>query len=53
MDLLGDQVDVIVGLLEKIYPILCHHSPVLQQYFEVSNVFFSHFSCQGAVFSDA
>ncbi|BFG22456.1 hypothetical protein CerSpe_087300 [Prunus speciosa] len=38
VDLLGDQVDVLVGLLEKIYPILCHHSPVLQQYFEVSDI---------------
>lgn len=53
MDLLGDQVDVLVGLLEKIYTILSHHSPVLHQYFEVSKVFFSHFSCQGAVFTDA
>ncbi|PQM42120.1 WPP domain-associated protein [Prunus yedoensis var. nudiflora] len=38
VDLLGDQVDVLVGLLEKIYPILCHHSLVLQQYFEVSDI---------------
>ncbi|CAB4300949.1 unnamed protein product [Prunus armeniaca] len=38
VDLLGDQVDVLAGLLEKIYTILCHHSLVLQQYFEVSDI---------------
>lgn len=35
MDLLADQVDVLVDLLEKIYIALHHHSPVMQQYFEV------------------
>ncbi|KAK9913243.1 hypothetical protein M0R45_037066 [Rubus argutus] len=38
VDLLADQVDVLVGLLEKIYTTLYHHSPVLQQYFEVSDI---------------
>ncbi|PRQ58818.1 hypothetical protein RchiOBHm_Chr1g0363431 [Rosa chinensis] len=38
VDLLGDQVDVLLGLLEKIYTILYRHSPVLQQYFEVSDI---------------
>ncbi|KAF3433929.1 hypothetical protein FNV43_RR25032 [Rhamnella rubrinervis] len=37
VDLLGDQVDLLLGLLEKIYRTL-NHSPVLQQYFEVSNI---------------
>ncbi|KAK7824815.1 wpp domain-associated protein, partial [Quercus suber] len=34
VDLLGDQVDVLLGLLEKIYTTLQHYSPALQQYFE-------------------
>ncbi|KAL6126473.1 hypothetical protein ACLB2K_074522 [Fragaria x ananassa] len=38
VDLLGDQVDVLLGLLEKIYTILYPYSPVLQQYFEVSDI---------------
>ncbi|XP_059458454.1 WPP domain-associated protein [Corylus avellana] len=38
VDLLGDQVDVLLGLLEKIYTTLHHHSPALQQYFEVSDI---------------
>ncbi|KAL6123865.1 hypothetical protein ACLB2K_076382 [Fragaria x ananassa] len=38
VDLLGDQVDVLLGLLEKIYTILYPHSPVLQQYIEVSDI---------------
>ncbi|KAM1141109.1 hypothetical protein ACFX19_041818 [Malus domestica] len=38
VDLLGDQVDVLVGLLEKTYTTLHHHSPVLQQFFEVSDI---------------
>ncbi|KAH7537415.1 hypothetical protein FEM48_Zijuj03G0090100 [Ziziphus jujuba var. spinosa] len=38
VDLLGDQVDMLLGLLEKIYNTLHRYSPVLQQYFEVSDV---------------
>ncbi|XP_050387411.1 WPP domain-associated protein [Argentina anserina] len=38
VDLLGDQVDCLLGLLEKIYTILYSHSPVLQQYSEVSDI---------------
>ncbi|KAK9189998.1 hypothetical protein WN943_018598 [Citrus x changshan-huyou] len=34
VDLLGDQVDALIGLLEKIYTTLHQHSPVLQQHFE-------------------
>lgn len=34
--MLGDQVDVLIGLLERIYLMLDWHSPILQQYFEVS-----------------
>ncbi|ESR49554.1 hypothetical protein CICLE_v10034000mg [Citrus x clementina] len=37
VDLLGDQVDALIGLLEKIYTTLHQHSPILQQHFEVSN----------------
>ncbi|KAM7265662.1 hypothetical protein ACFE04_003345 [Oxalis oulophora] len=37
VDMLGDQVDTLLGLLEKIYITLNYHSPVLQQYFEVSD----------------
>ncbi|RAL50239.1 hypothetical protein DM860_007913 [Cuscuta australis] len=32
VDLLGDQVDVLLGLLEKIYIALDHYSPILQHY---------------------
>ncbi|PON34103.1 hypothetical protein PanWU01x14_347230 [Parasponia andersonii] len=38
VDLLGDQVEVILGLLQKIYKTLNHYSPVLQQYSEVGKV---------------
>ncbi|KAF7811776.1 WPP domain-associated protein [Senna tora] len=38
VDLLGDQVDTLLALLEKIYVTLYHYAPVLQQYFEVSNM---------------
>ncbi|XVF83226.1 hypothetical protein PTKIN_Ptkin16aG0117200 [Pterospermum kingtungense] len=34
VDLLGDQVDILQGLLKKIYVTLRRHSPVLRQYFE-------------------
>ncbi|XP_062092929.1 WPP domain-associated protein [Humulus lupulus] len=35
VDLLGDQVDMLLGLLHKIYKTLNHYSPVLQHYSEV------------------
>ncbi|KAB1219080.1 WPP domain-associated protein [Morella rubra] len=38
VDLLGDQVDVLLGLLERIYTTLHQYSPALQQYFEVSDI---------------
>ncbi|KAG2729915.1 hypothetical protein I3760_01G270600 [Carya illinoinensis] len=38
VDLLGDQVDVLLGLLEKIYTRLHQHSPTPQRYFEVSDI---------------
>ncbi|KAK9282934.1 hypothetical protein L1049_011159 [Liquidambar formosana] len=38
VDFLGDQVDALLGLLEKIYVTLDQHSPVLQQYFGVSDI---------------
>ncbi|KAK6228189.1 hypothetical protein SCA6_000529 [Theobroma cacao] len=38
VDLLGDQVDLLLGLLEKIYATMHRHSPVLQQFFEVSEM---------------
>ncbi|XVE99319.1 hypothetical protein REPUB_Repub03eG0188100 [Reevesia pubescens] len=38
VDLLGDQVDLLQGLLKKIYITLYRLSPVLQQYFEVSEM---------------
>ncbi|KAK7277317.1 hypothetical protein RIF29_18468 [Crotalaria pallida] len=38
VDLLGDQVDKLLTLLEKIYVTLHHHAPELQQYLEVSNI---------------
>ncbi|KAK9190011.1 hypothetical protein WN943_018611 [Citrus x changshan-huyou] len=38
VDLLGDQVDALIGLLEKIYTTLHQRSPVLQQHFESKNL---------------
>ncbi|KAM0949261.1 putative WPP domain-associated protein [Dioscorea sansibarensis] len=38
VDLLGDEVDFLVGLLEKIYVALDHYSPVLQNYFGIMDV---------------
>ncbi|KAK4835112.1 hypothetical protein QYF36_005358 [Acer negundo] len=38
VDLLGDQVDVLLGLVEKIYMTLHQYSPLLQQHFEVSEI---------------
>ncbi|KAG5533217.1 hypothetical protein RHGRI_027430 [Rhododendron griersonianum] len=38
VDLLGDQVDVLVGLLEKIYLTLDHYSPVLLPHFQVFDI---------------
>ncbi|KAJ0967636.1 hypothetical protein J5N97_024553 [Dioscorea zingiberensis] len=38
VDLLGDQVDLLVGLLEKLYVALDHYSPVLQNYFGIMDV---------------
>ncbi|XP_061368067.1 WPP domain-associated protein [Gastrolobium bilobum] len=38
VDLLGDQVDALLTLLEKIYVTLHQRAPALQQYFEVSNI---------------
>ncbi|KAK2633991.1 hypothetical protein Ddye_028783 [Dipteronia dyeriana] len=38
VDLLGDQVDVLLSLLEKIYWTLHQYSPLLQQHFEVSEI---------------
>ncbi|KAK3232419.1 hypothetical protein Dsin_004300 [Dipteronia sinensis] len=38
VDLLGDQVDVLLRLLEKIYMTLHQYSPLLQQHFEVSEM---------------
>ncbi|CAK9317040.1 unnamed protein product [Citrullus colocynthis] len=38
VDLLGDQVDILVSLIEKLYSILNQQSPVLQQYFDVSQI---------------
>ncbi|KAK7250586.1 hypothetical protein RIF29_33110 [Crotalaria pallida] len=38
VDLLGDQVDKLLTLLEKIYVTLHYHAPELQQYLEVSNI---------------
>lgn len=32
VDLLGDEVDTLLSLLEKIYIALDHYSPVLQHY---------------------
>lgn len=32
VDLLGDEVDTLLGLLEKIYIALDHYSPILQHY---------------------
>ncbi|KAI4351385.1 hypothetical protein L6164_005755 [Bauhinia variegata] len=38
VDLLGDQVDALASLLEKVYAILHQYAPALQQYFEVRNL---------------
>ncbi|XP_027346527.1 WPP domain-associated protein [Abrus precatorius] len=38
VDLLGDQVDALLTLLEKIYVTLHQHAPALQQYFEVYDI---------------
>ncbi|WJX66741.1 non-specific serine/threonine protein kinase [Trifolium repens] len=38
VDLLGDQVDALLTLLEKIYVTLHKHAPALQQHFEVLNI---------------
>ncbi|OWM70184.1 hypothetical protein CDL15_Pgr026034 [Punica granatum] len=38
VDLLGDQVDQLLGLLKMIYMKLCQHSTVFEQYFEVSEI---------------
>ncbi|KAA0034726.1 WPP domain-associated protein isoform X2 [Cucumis melo var. makuwa] len=35
VDILGDQVDILLSLIEKIYSILNQQSPALQQYFDV------------------
>lgn len=40
--MLGDQVDVLVGLLEKIYLTLDHYSPVLLPHFQVRHVSLVH-----------
>nr|XP_009767962.1 PREDICTED: WPP domain-associated protein-like isoform X1 [Nicotiana sylvestris] len=41
VDLLGDEVDTLLRLLEKIYIALDHYSPVLQHYPGVSQIFCS------------
>ncbi|XP_058748992.1 WPP domain-associated protein-like [Vicia villosa] len=38
VDLLGDQVEALVTLLEKIYATLHQHAPALKQHFEVFNI---------------
>ncbi|KAK1353110.1 hypothetical protein POM88_052948 [Heracleum sosnowskyi] len=38
VDLLGDQVDALLGLLHKIYIILDQYSPILSLYFDVSGI---------------
>ncbi|KAF8396578.1 hypothetical protein HHK36_018202 [Tetracentron sinense] len=38
VDLLGDQVEALLGLLEKIYITLNHYSPVLQHYFGIVDI---------------
>ncbi|KAG7031963.1 WPP domain-associated protein, partial [Cucurbita argyrosperma subsp. argyrosperma] len=38
VDLLGDQVDILLRLIEKVYLILNQQSPVLQQYSDVSEI---------------
>ncbi|KAK8477137.1 hypothetical protein V6N11_047076 [Hibiscus sabdariffa] len=38
VDLLGDQVEHLSELLQKIYVTLRHHSPILHHYFEVSEI---------------
>lgn len=37
VDLLGDQVEALLTLLEKIYVALHQHAPALKQHFEVKN----------------
>ncbi|KAG9445586.1 hypothetical protein H6P81_011714 [Aristolochia fimbriata] len=39
VDLLGDEVDQLVGVLAKTYTVLDHYSPNLQNYFEITDVF--------------
>ncbi|GAY67673.1 hypothetical protein CUMW_258470 [Citrus unshiu] len=51
VDLLGDQVDALIGLLDKIYTTLHQHSPVLQQHFEMSNDKFPPISSRDTVAS--
>ncbi|ESW23862.1 hypothetical protein PHAVU_004G082400 [Phaseolus vulgaris] len=38
VDLLGDQVDALITLLEKIFATLHQHAPALQQFFEVYDI---------------
>ncbi|KAK4784195.1 hypothetical protein SAY86_018563 [Trapa natans] len=38
VDLLGDQVDLLLGLLKMVHVKLCQHSADLEQYFEVSDM---------------
>ncbi|KAG6601162.1 WPP domain-associated protein, partial [Cucurbita argyrosperma subsp. sororia] len=38
VDLLGDQVDILLRLIEKVYLILNQQTPVLQQYSDVSEI---------------
>ncbi|KAI5444813.1 hypothetical protein KIW84_013190 [Lathyrus oleraceus] len=38
VDLLGDQVEALLILLEKIYVALHQHAPALKQHFEVFNI---------------
>ncbi|KAK1260717.1 hypothetical protein QJS04_geneDACA002438 [Acorus gramineus] len=38
VDLLGDEVDALINLLEKIYIALDHYSPVLQHYFGIMDL---------------
>lgn len=40
VDLLGDQVEALLTLLEKIHATLYKYAPVLQQYFEVRSLLF-------------
>ncbi|XP_072986483.1 uncharacterized protein [Typha latifolia] len=38
VDLLGDQVDILLGLIKKTYVALDHYSPVLQRYFGMMEI---------------